>query len=74
MSVKEALDKISFFDVTPDLSGLTENEQKALRHCVRAAEIVTELYLTQIDPKNSMVRAGIAERTDEEGKSILKIF
>lgn len=74
MDIKKSLGNISFFDVTPDLSGLTENEQKALRHCVRAAEIMTDLYLTQIDPKNLELRAGLAGRTDEEGQDVLKYF
>ena len=74
MSVKESLDKISFFDVTPDLSRLTENERKALRHCIRASEIITDLYLTQVGSKNLELRAELAKRTDQEGKDILKYF
>ena len=47
MDIKKSLGKIIFFDVRQDLSGLTDGEREALRHCVRAAEIMTDLYLTQ---------------------------
>ena len=74
MDMKGSLKRIVFFDVTQDLSGLTDNEREALRHSVRAAEILTDLYLVQMDPKNLELRTALAARTDEEGKDLLKYF
>jgi hypothetical protein len=74
MNIKESLGKIIFFDVAQDLSVLTDNEREALRHCVRAAEILTDVYLLQMDPQSLDRRAALAARTDEEGKDILKYF
>ena len=77
MNIKQSLGKIVFFDVAQDLSGLSDNEREALRHCVRAAEIMTDIYLLQMDPKNLELRASLAAlaaRTDEEGKDLFKYF
>jgi hypothetical protein len=74
MDIKNALAKIIFFDVSQDLSNLTANEQEALRHCVRAAEIMTDIYLIQMDPRNPERRAALAARTDEEGSELLRYF
>jgi hypothetical protein len=74
MDIKNSLSKIVFFDVAQDLSGLTGNEREALRHCVRAAEIMNGLYLTQMDPKNPELQAALAARTDDEGKQLLRYF
>lgn len=74
MTVKDSLGRITFFDVSPDFSGVTDAEREALRHCVRAAEIMTELYLAQMDAKNLALRASLAARTDEEGKDLSKYF
>jgi hypothetical protein len=74
MDIKKSLSNIVFFDVRQDLSGLSNGEQKALRHCVRAAEIMTDLYLAQMDPENAARRAALEQRTDEEGKDLLTYF
>lgn len=74
MDIKRSLAKIVFFDVSPDLSGLTEDERAALHHCVRAAGIMSDIYLLQMDPENLQRRAELAARTDEEGKDLLKYF
>jgi hypothetical protein len=74
MDIKRSLNNIVFFDVQQDLSGLTEGEREALRHCVRAAEIMTDLYLTQMGPGNAARRAALEQRTDDEGKDLLKYF
>ncbi len=72
--MKESLDKIVFFDGSQDLSSLAEHEREAMRHCVRAAKILTDLYLAQIDPKNLALRAALEQRTDREGGDLLKYF
>ncbi len=74
MDIKKSLGSIVFFDVRQDLSGLTDGEREALRHCIRAAEIMTDLYLAQMDPKNAARRAALEQRTDEEGKDLLNYF
>ena len=74
MDIKKSLSNIVFFDVRQDLSGLTDGEREALRHCVRAAEIMTDLYLVQMDPENAARRAALERRTDDEGKDLLRYF
>ncbi len=72
--LKESLGRIAFVDVVPDLSALTKSERAALDHCVAAAKILTDLYLTQMDPKNLELRAALAARADEEGIVLAKYF
>ena len=45
---KEELAKIKFFEVTPDLSSLSELENEALRLCIDASKILDGLYLKQV--------------------------
>lgn len=72
--IKERLGKIVFLDVAQDLSGLTDAERGALRHCVRAAEIMTDIYLAQMSSKNRELRAAFAAHTDEAGQDLSKYF
>jgi hypothetical protein len=53
---------------------LTDGEREALRHCVRGAEIMTDIYLTQMDSENVARRAALERRTDKEGKDLLSYF
>lgn len=74
MDLRESLSKISFFEVAQDLSGLSEDEREALRHCVRAAEVTTDIYLSQTDPRLPSMRAALAARTDDEGRDLSRYF
>lgn len=74
MGIKKSLDTIVFLEVTQDLSHLSENERGALRHCVSAAQIITELYLAQRYPENLRLREELRQRTDQEGKDLLRYF
>ncbi len=74
MDIKKSLNSIVFFDVRQDLAGLSDVEREALRHCVRAAAIMTDLYLAQMDPENATRRVALERRTDEEGKDLLNYF
>ena len=72
--VEKALARIKKVRVAQDLSGLTENERAAMRHCVAAAKIMNDLYLSQIDPANIALRETLAGRTDSEGRTFLEYF
>lgn len=74
MNTKERLAKISFFPVRSDLSGLKENERRALEHCVRAAKIVTDIYLRQVSSDNPKIYGELLARSDEEGVDLTRYF
>ncbi len=71
---EKALVRIKKVRVAQDLSGLTEGERAALRHCVAAAKVMSDLYLFQIDPVNIALREKLAARTDGEGRALREYF
>lgn len=74
MTIQERLAKVRFFKVTPDLSVLSENEQRALNHCVQAARILTDIYLKQIAHGNLEIYEALQKRSDQEGADLLRYF
>lgn len=68
---KPTLDRIRFFDVEEDLNALSENEREALTHCVRAAEIMTEVYREQFDPRIKDIKKKLAADTSEGAQTAL---
>jgi len=74
MTIKERLAKISFFPVKTDVSSLAENERRALRHAVRAAELMTDIYIRQQSPKNEAIYEALQKRSDAEGIDLLNYF
>ncbi len=74
MTIKERLAKVRFFKVTPDLSSLLENELQALSYCVKAARIMTDIYLKQVAHGNLEVLRALQARSDEEGVDLLRYF
>ncbi|MDP2598786.1 MAG: hypothetical protein Q8P49_03075 [Candidatus Liptonbacteria bacterium] len=74
MNIKERLAKISFLPVRPDLSGLKDNERRALAHCVRASTIVTDIYLRQVFADNPLIYKELLKRGDEEGVDLARYF
>lgn len=74
MNVQERLAKIRFFKVTPDLSSLNENERQALSHCVKAARIMTDIYLEQVAHGNLEMYRALQARSDKEGIDLFRYF
>ncbi|MBI2035934.1 MAG: hypothetical protein HYT12_04645 [Candidatus Liptonbacteria bacterium] len=74
MNIQERLARVSFFKVTPDLSVLKENERQALKHCVQAARITTDIYLDQVAHGNLEVLNALKKRSDQEGIDLLHYF
>ena len=74
LSLQERLAKIRFFKVVPDLLSLSENERKALYHCVNAVQIMTDIYLEQVSPENTKIYHELQARSDSEGIDLLKYF
>ena len=66
--------KIRYFKITPDLSSLTENERRALSHCVRATRLMTDIYLEQAAYGNPEIYRELQRRSDKEGIDLLKYF
>jgi hypothetical protein len=74
MDVAEGLAKIIFVEVHPDLSSLSDTECEALKHCVRAAELTTEIYLRQVSPQNPRWREELQARSDARGRALARYF
>jgi len=69
---KPTVERIRFFDVEEDLSRLSENEKKALVHCIAAAKIMTEVYQEQFDQRIKGIREKLAADTSERAQIALK--
>jgi len=74
-TIQERLGKVKFFQVpAPDVSALSHNERQALRHCVDAAALITDIYLEQAAHGNKELHEALKCRTDAEGRDILRYF
>jgi len=66
--VKQQVEKFAPVELACDLSGLPPSEKKALAKLARAAQVIDELFLIQVDPQNPKLReellplAGTAEQ------------
>jgi len=75
MTIKERLAKVRFFDVKPDFSSLDANQKRALAHCVSASRVMTDIYLlNQVYIGNRQIYCELENRTDAEGKDLLRYF
>lgn len=74
MTIKERLAKIRFFNVTPDLSALNVYEWLALSYCVKAAKIMTSIYIKQAAHGNLELYKSLQLLSDEEGIDLLRYF
>lgn len=48
MTIPERLNRITFVDIRPDISGLTPPEQLALRECIEAAHFMDRVFAAQV--------------------------
>ena len=71
-NIKNKLEKIHIFEVDTDISGLTQSEQKALKKCVQACQIIHEIFFNQVDPK-SRERQNYLSTQDEKLKLYYQI-
>jgi hypothetical protein len=64
-SLKTKQSRFASTHLLADLSGLSRRERKALEHCVKAAEVVNELYFLQVYQGNRALRKALsAPRTE----------
>ncbi len=72
LTIQERLERIRFFEVTPDFSSLTLSEQKALAYCLKAAQEIHGIFLDQVHPRN---REWLRLAKDRgEHKSLIRYF
>lgn len=74
LSVQERLEKVSFFPVKPDFTGMSKNEKRAITQCVEASCLITEIYLQQRWALNPLLLRELKQRDDQEGRDLLKYF
>jgi hypothetical protein len=64
MSISKALHRIAFFKVKQNLSALSLRELEALRHCIKAGNLITAVYGLQVYPN----RTNLLEVIDDQGE------
>ncbi|OGN03750.1 MAG: hypothetical protein A2655_04345 [Candidatus Yanofskybacteria bacterium RIFCSPHIGHO2_01_FULL_43_42] len=74
MTIQDRLARVRFFGVKPDLSSLGMDQRQALAHCVNASRIMTDIYLEQRCADNKRIYRELRERSDAEGKDLLRYF
>lgn len=70
IDIQTRLAKVKQICEQADISSLTEGQQLALQHCIRAARGVTPLYRQQMWGDNLITSQVLNRRTDEEGKAL----
>lgn len=71
---KEALAKLAKIEMTPDTSFLTDEEKQVVNKLIQAANLMSEIYLRQVDAANPEKREAILKSTDANKNSLLERF
>lgn len=74
MDIKERLARISFFDIKPDFSSLNNEQRESVSYCIDASNMITDIYLDQVHPRNRGIYEELKRRTDDEGRDLLRYF
>ncbi len=74
MNIKERLARIRFIEVKPDLSRLSPNELEALKCCVAASRLISDIYLEQASVHSLSLRRELESSTRESDKDLLAYF
>lgn len=74
MTTQERIAKVRLFTVKPDLSALNDREREALRHAVRASEIMTSIYLDQAYDGNRRIMEELMRSPNAESRNLLQYF
>ena len=74
MDIKERLGRVHFFNVKPDFSSLDIGQKVAISHCIKASNIITDIYLGQTYSGNAKIYEELQRRSDSEGKDLLRYF
>jgi Peptidase family M49 len=61
-------------DITADVSGLADNERRALAEMLRAAQVIDGLFIEQVWAGNTTALAGLAADRSPEGQARLHYF
>lgn len=66
MDLKERLSRIVFLTVQPDLTGMSQKEVAALKECVSAARLMTDVYLLQLGAQIPALHRQFGPQSDVE--------
>ncbi len=67
-------EKFAEVQMTPDTSFLSENERAVINKVIEASELLSEVYLRQLDVRNPATRAKIAASDRDDKELLLKMF
>ncbi len=75
MNFEEELNKFKKVDIKPDLSSLSSKEKKLLLRLIDAANILHEIFLDQVHPKNIELRESLKKSNlNNVNKSLIELF
>ena len=64
-NIKNKLERIHVFDINPNISGLSQSEQRALKKCVEACQIIHEIFFNQVDLKSEERQEYVLTQSEE---------
>jgi hypothetical protein len=74
LDVTQRLQRIIFIEIKPDLSSLSGAERLALKHCIAAAKLMTDIYLRQVSPELPQRRAELYDPSNDQYEATRKYF
>jgi hypothetical protein len=66
--------KIARIEMNPDVSFLNPEERQVVNLLIRAADLMSDIYLRQVSEENSTVRQAIARSTGSDRAALLDMF
>ena len=73
-NLKAEYEKIAMVKMAPDTSFLSESERAVVNKLIEASNLMTEIYMRQLNPENPAIRETIVNSTRADKGILLKMF
>jgi len=73
-SLKARYEKIAAVEMNPDTSFLSESERAVVNKLIEASNLMTEIYIRQLNPENPAIRETIVNSDRADKDILLKMF
>ena len=74
MDIRSRLGRISFVHIEPDVNRLNDDQRNALRHCIEAASVMTEIALEQHWSGNASLQRALVSARDSTARERERYF
>ncbi len=73
-TVKKELAKFAPVELKADLSGLSQNDKKCLQKLIKAADLIDQLFLRQVDPQNPQLLKALEKSMEQPYLDLFKVM